>query len=144
MMKTNGEGLPKAIIPGTRTPDVRWMKTAVLRAMREHDVFTITAACKRAGIRTQIFYAWRKNDAEFAEEVKVANDEITERLEQKAHEQAVGVHGTEPVPSLMIFLLKARKPEMYRDNTEASLSLTGPNGAMMQFTLNLGDRGNAP
>lgn len=144
MLRTNGAGIPVAVLPGTRVADPRWMKAAVLRAMAEKDVFTIMLACKRSGVSTKSFYKWRKEDPDFAALVEEANENITQRLEQKANEFAVGVGVEAPIPSLMVFMLKARRPDVYRENTEAKLDVMGPNGANLSFTLSLGDRGGAP
>ena len=141
-LRVGRTGIPTMVIPGTRRPDIRWQKAAVIRAMRRKEVFTIVLACKLAGISTQSFYRWQKDDTDFAAEVEAANEDITQRLEQSAHEQSVGIGVEAPVPSLMQFLLKARRPLIYREATEAKLDLTSPNGAQVSFTLKLGDSGN--
>lgn len=140
MMKTK-RGLPIALVEGTRKADPASMKAAVLKAMGDDDIFTITRACKRAGIATRSYYKWLEKDAEFKAAVEIANEEITQRLEQSAHEQAVGIGVEAPVASLMVFLLKSRRPLVYREATEAKVDLTSPNGGNLSFTLSLGDRG---
>lgn len=68
-------------------------------------------AAKVAGVSRAFVYKHRKRDEGFAERWKHAVEEQTEILEQIAVKRAA-----ESSDTLMIFLLKARKPDIYREN----------------------------
>ena len=98
----------------------------------------VTDACRAAGIkRRRVVYEWQERDDEFAAEYREAEIIATEVLEIEARRRAVeglrrlkfdkGVAITDPETgepyreleysdTLLIFLLKARAPEKYRDN----------------------------
>ncbi len=95
----------------------------------------ITAACAAAGIGRRTHYAWLE-DAEYRKAVAEAEEQATEVLEREAWRRAVdGVE--KPVhyrgeridtvrefsDVLLIFLLKARRPEKYRERFEHSSSM---------------------
>lgn len=86
---------------------------------------TITAAAKAAGICRRTAYSWRDSDKTFAEAWDDALEIGTEKLETEATRRAM-----ESSDTLLIFLLKARRPNVYRDRVSAEL--TGPNGAPLQ------------
>lgn len=96
------------------------------------EVYAITGnvseAARRAGIDRTTFYDWVERDPKFKEAVEIAEQEATELLEREAFRRAVsGVK--EPIfhqgqrvgqvrrysDTLLIFLLKARAPEKYRE-----------------------------
>src|SRR5262252_10142639 len=99
----------------------------------------ITSACKAAGIVRNTFYNWTEHDEAFAAQVKVADAAATERLEREAWRRATeGTpytrtsywHG-EPVgtdskieysDALMMLLLRARKPDIYREKVDVNVS----------------------
>lgn len=100
----------------------------------------VTRACEAAALSKVAAYEWRKNDEAFAIRWEDAVEAGTEELEQEARRRAYeGVD--EPVfykgdecglvrkysDTLMIFLLKARKPDKYRDNIKHELS--NPDGS---------------
>lgn len=100
---------------------------------------TITGACKAVGIGRQTFYDWKKDDGEFRAAFEDVDHAITEALEKEAYERAtVGVeepmvsagklvtHVTKKSDTLLIFLLKARRPQRYRDNVK--VEHTGADG----------------
>ncbi|MGB0889530.1 MAG: hypothetical protein ACPGWS_04530, partial [Solirubrobacterales bacterium] len=87
-----------------------------------------TRAAQAAGVTRRVIYATRDRNAEFAEEWDDAVDESADNLELEAFRRAHdGVQ--EPVfykgaecgtirkfsDTLLIFLLKARRPKVYRD-----------------------------
>lgn len=89
----------------------------------------VTRAAKLARIGRQNVYVYRDNHPDFAERWKQAEAQAVEVMEAEAHRRAVT--GTlKPVyqggkkvgtireysDTLMIFLLKARRPDVYRDN----------------------------
>lgn len=109
----------------------RHLKKAFLDAFRQHG--NITRACQQSGVphRTEV-YRWQEHDEEFSQEFKQAEIEATEHLEAEAHRRAVeGVTKEKGIyhngrlidtyieidysDTLLIFLLKARAPEKYRD-----------------------------
>lgn len=107
-------------------------KPAWLEAFRETGL--VTRACERAKVGRRTVYDARK-DEEFAAAWDAIEAEITEVMEREAFRRAVeGV--TEPVVSagkhvadvqkysdtLLIFMLKARKPEVYRENVKVEHS----------------------
>jgi len=94
----------------------------------------VTKACEAIGLNRQRVYEWRSRDAEFAAKWDDAVEAGTEELEQEARRRAYkGVD--EPVfyqgeecgtvrkysDTLLIFLLKGRKPEKYRDNVTVKI-----------------------
>lgn len=121
-----------------RTPK---KEAAFLDALR--DGLSVTAACLDAGIARSSAYEWRAEDAGFRERWDDAVEEGTDRLEDEAQRRARdGV--TEPVfykghrvgevqrysDTLMIFLLKARRPDKFKDRVANEHS--GPNGGPIQ------------
>jgi hypothetical protein len=93
----------------------------------------VSTAAKLAGIDRTTVYFWQEIDDEFAEGFRQADLKATEVLEAEARRRAVeGVTSETPVrgrngelldtivetkysDTLLIFLLKARSPEKYRD-----------------------------
>lgn len=109
--------------PTIRTPK---REAAFLDALR--DGLSVTAACIDAGISRSTAYEWREADDEFRKRWDEAIEEGTDRLEDEAQRRARdGV--TEPIyykgsrvgevqrysDTLMIFLLKARRPDKFKD-----------------------------
>lgn len=105
-----------------------WIETFLSAIMQGSSV---TDATNLVGVHITLPYKRRTTDEAFKRAWREAADIGTEFLEQEAARRAY--HGTlKPVfhkgeqcgfvreysDTLMIFLLKARKPEMYRDNVE--------------------------
>jgi hypothetical protein len=98
----------------------------------------VTEACRRAGICRPVAYGWRKDEA-FAARWEAAVDRGTDALEdeavRRAHEgverpvyqggKRVGLV-REYSDTLLIFMLKARRPERFKDRSETAV--TGKNG----------------
>lgn len=99
----------------------------------------ITTACAAAGgISRRSIYRWQEHDQAFAAAYREADVQATERLEREAWRRAVeGTpykrtsywHG-EPVgtderlqysDALLILLLRARKPDTYRENVNVAI-----------------------
>ncbi len=76
----------------------------------------VTYACQAAGIYPSTFYRWKRDDEEFAQSVRALDDEVTDRLEAEAHRRAMARSDT-----LLIFLLKARRPEVYRERRDVTV-----------------------
>jgi hypothetical protein len=140
---------PKKNLPTSRRPRAKssptrarardW-KPVFLRALREER--SVTAACLRAGIDRTAAYRHRRDDAEFAEAWRGVDTAITDDLEREAIRRAVdGVEEPEFYKgeivgstrrysdSLLQFLLKGRRREVYGDRTE----LTGADGGPIQL-----------
>jgi hypothetical protein len=96
---------------------------------------TVVAACKAAGVGRTTAYEWRQKDEAFALAWADIEEATTEAMEREAFRR--GVEGTvEPLVSagkhvtdvkkysdtLLIFMLKARRPEKYRDNVKVEHS----------------------
>lgn len=99
---------------------------------------TVTIAAEAAGIDRATAYRWREADNEFGKAWDEALEAGTDRLEQEALRRARdGV--TKPVyqggkevgqvqeysDTLMIFLLKGRRPEKFRERVSAELTGAG-------------------
>ena len=71
----------------------------------------ILYACETVGIHPLTFHRARQQDEAFAVAFADARDYAVESLEHEAHRRALD--GSD---LLIIFLLKANRPHMYRDN----------------------------
>lgn len=94
------------------------MRTFVERLVKGE---TITAASKAAGVCRKTAYNWRESDKAFADAWDDAIEVGTEKLETEATRRALDGSDT-----LLIFLLKARRPKVYRERV--STEVTGPDG----------------
>ena len=99
----------------------------------------VSYACQAAGINRSNVYYWQEHDATFAAAFQVAEAAATERLEREAWRRATeGTpykrtsywHG-EPVGTdekieysdqLMLLLLRARKPDIYREKVDVTVN----------------------
>lgn len=122
-------------------------KRAFLAAFAETG--NITRAAEAAEIDRTSHYVWLKDDAEYAAAFEDAREASVDALEAEARRRAVeGV--AEPVgwyqgkpggvvkrysDTLLIFLLKGAKPEVYKDRHEH----TGEGGGALTFTLKIDD-----
>lgn len=75
---------------------------------------TLRAACKLANISTVAFQQYRKRNPDIELAWKEAEELNTCALEQRAHELALEADSRSP--TMLIFMLKARRPSVYRDN----------------------------
>jgi hypothetical protein len=82
--------------------------TAFIETLRSTG--NVRAACDAVGISRQTAYYWRSNDAEFAAAWAQAIEDATDHLEEVARQRALETSDT-----LMIFLLKAHRPDKFRD-----------------------------
>jgi hypothetical protein len=95
---------------------------------------TLTAGCKAARVSPHTVYRWRE-DAAFAEEEAIARESFADALEQEAVRRAWrGVKTVRPIyargemvgevveteysDALMVLMLKALRPEKYRERVE--------------------------
>jgi hypothetical protein len=99
----------------------------------------ISYACELASVPRRDVYEWQERDPTFALAFNVAGEQATERLEREAWRRATeGTpykrtsywHG-EPVGTdekieysdqLMLLLLRARKPDVYREKLDVTVS----------------------
>ena len=93
-----------------RTPKKDW-KPDFLEALR--GTATVTEACRVVGIGRTSAYKARQQDEAFAVAWADVEEESTETLESVAVQRAVDGSDT-----LMIFLLKSRRPQKYRENVK--------------------------
>lgn len=90
-----------------------------LKPIEEFDAFfgylaegaSITEACREIGVSTRSVQRRRKSDPEFAARFDEAYELSTQALEREAFRRAA-----DKSDLLLIFLLKARRPNVYRDN----------------------------
>jgi len=119
-------------------------KRAFLAAFAECG--TVTHAAEIAGISRRMVQYWKKDDPEFAEAFRIAEEKAADRLEQEAWRRAIeGV--AEPVyhkgevvgyiqkfsDTLLIFLLKGVRPEKYRERV--SQEITGRGGGPIEASI---------
>lgn len=84
---------------------------------------TVSAACTQAGVSTVAFQRYRRLNPEFdSNEWAEAEALSTMELERKAHELALTSDHRNC--TMLIFMLKARKPSVYRDNVSVQHSGT--------------------
>ena len=130
-MKTHTKAHPKK---GSRRPV--WRR-AFLVSLAE--TANVSRACGLSGIGRRTAYNLRSRDADFAAEWGEAIEEACDALELEARRRAVTGsdrpvyqggklvgHTREYSDVLLIFLLKANRPEKYRDNRRVEVG--GPNG----------------
>lgn len=113
------------------------LKNAFLDAFRVEG--TVLHACKVVGISRAAVYEWRHEDEAFAAAWKLAEEDATDALVREARRRAV--EGTlEPVyqggeqvgtirrygDTLLIFLIKGARPEIYRDNVSVDHRMLTP------------------
>lgn len=123
-------------------------RAAFLVALEEHA--TVLHACKAIGVSRNCVYQLRQRDEEFALAWADVEERVVERMEREALRR--GVEGVERdvyykgevvgqerqfSDTLLIFMLKAARPEKYRENVkvEHSGSITHDLAAMTDEQL---------
>jgi CRP-like cAMP-binding protein len=81
---------------------------------------TILATCDAIGISRTTFHRWREADPEFAKKFIEADSRLTERLERTAYNIATNARHKAQA-TLLIFLLKSRDPEKYKDRIQQDI-----------------------
>ena len=134
----------------TTNGQTRQLKKAFLEDFAETG--NVSESARNIGIVRQTVYLWKERDATFLRAYEQAEIDATERLEQEARRR--GAEGwDEPVfgrvakdmdgkigtvrkysDTLLIFLLKGRAPEKYRER--GSVEHTGKNGEALQVNVN--------
>ena len=112
-----------------------WKRT-FLKALR--DTGNIRVAAQAAGVHRSAPYAARIKSQRFRAEWDKALEEAVELLEAEARRRAIA--GSDV---LLIFLLKAHKPSMYRETIRQEL-LGGGGGPLAQVVLIQTSEGNIP
>jgi hypothetical protein len=95
----------------------RW-RAKFLRALRE--VPSIKHACMVAKIDRATVYRHREQDEQFAEQWRDAIQASVDELEHKAFQMAL-----DGDPSLVTFMLRSHKPEVYGDRSRVDVGLLG-------------------
>jgi hypothetical protein len=95
-----------------RTPEKR---AAFLQRLAEGE--SITAAATAIDVGRQTVYEWRADDVDFRQDWDAAIEAGTDRLEDEARRRAID--GSD---LLLIFLLRARRPETYNRKQQVALS----------------------
>jgi hypothetical protein len=96
-------------------------KAAVLAAFK--NCANVTKACELVDIARATFYGWLRDDPEFKAAYEASREEAIQVLEDEAVRRAT-VGGSD---TLLIFLLKALRPQKYRDSYRAEIA--APHGA---------------
>ena len=99
-------------------------KTAFLEAYRM--VGVVGTAARAAGIHRDTHYKWLAADADYEKEFKAAREDAIDVLEEVAIRRATKAEA--PSDVLLIFLLKAMRPAIYRERYE----VTGRDGQPIQ------------
>ena len=89
---------------------------------------TVTGAARKVGIDRRTHSRWLKNPA-YRRAFLAAEDEAIEYLEQEARRRALT--GAKPSDTLLIFLLKAKRPNIYRERHE----ITGTKGKAIETPM---------
>lgn len=79
--------------------------------------WSITAACRAANITRRTYYDWLDEHPEFRKLAEEAIEAGTDGLEDVAADRAM-----ERSDQLLMFLLKSRRPDLYRERTETRLT----------------------
>lgn len=94
----------------------------------------VRLSCEKAGIARRIAYTWKEKDEEFARQWDEAIDEAVDILEAIATQRARTTSDT-----LLIFLLKAHRPEKYRERWQGEI--TGIGGGPVSIQIYIPDNG---
>lgn len=78
----------------------------------------VRLACKAAGVSREMAYRLRRQNKAFAAAWQTAMAEAVDILDAEARRRALSVSDT-----LLIFLLKAHRPEMYRERIDVRVQI---------------------
>jgi hypothetical protein len=117
----------KGAFPSPSAGEYQW-QDVFLRLLATNG--NITHAAKGAGITRQAAYWARNADDAFKAAWDDAREQAIDTLELEAHRRAM-----KSSDLLIIFLLKALRPEKYREHQQ--LELTGKSGAPVAFTIGI-------
>lgn len=96
--------------------------------------FSIHAVCETVGVDRTTVFRWRENDPKFAEKFNAIDSQITDTLQQRAITRAL-TDADQSSATLLIFLLKARLPEVYREKIVHEVNLRFANTLIADITL---------
>ena len=118
----------------------------VLEALADECRGNVTWACQHVGINARTFYQHMKDDPKVRELVDEAIDQSTDHLEREAMSRGMEGYRTnveyddkgkiiketiKKSDTLLIFMMKGRRPDVYRDN--ATVRLAGHDGGQLQI-----------
>lgn len=92
-------------------------KRAMLAALAR--TANVSASCRATGVGRQTHYDWMDSDPGYRAGVAIAKEEAIEVLEAAARRRALVGSDT-----LLIFLLKAARPDVYRERHEVKTEAT--------------------
>ncbi len=107
--------------PPTRSKARREMSTEELkrRFLEAYERYgTVTSACRIVELSRDSPYRWRQQDPEFNEAFENSRNVVADDLEQEALRRA---HDGSDL--LLIFMLKALRPDKYRERFQADLNV---------------------
>jgi hypothetical protein len=111
-MEGNGEVTMVALPDwdeGLKPPQVRFLNSYSLGG-------SIVSACRTSGVPRSNVYRWKELDELFAGQLQIAQEYGVQRLEDWALNRAMDEMN--PSDRLTEFLLKAARPEVYRDRVD--------------------------
>lgn len=91
---------------------------------------SVSKAATDAGIPRRTAYNWRDADKTFAESWDDAIEEGTDRLEDEGVKRGLATSDT-----MLIFMLKARRPEKFKDRAHVDIDLAVGRGSRMEAAL---------
>lgn len=100
---------------------VRTTKKAEKLLNKLSNGYSISAACAAENIGRRTYYEWRDADSEFAADADEAIEIGIDKLEDEANRRAKGPDGSD---TLLIFLLKSKRRQVYGDKIEFAGTLT--------------------
>ncbi|HEX8941686.1 MAG TPA: hypothetical protein VF785_01035 [Gemmatimonadaceae bacterium] len=104
-------GLDDDAISAERPAAESAKQTAKERALSKFmEIGTVKGACAAAGVPRRTWYNWMESDESFAALVVDASEHVSDELEGEAIARAKNGSDT-----LLMFLLKARRPAVYRE-----------------------------
>lgn len=143
-MEVKAKARRKPVSRRQRATEVTARKKALFLDALKANCGNVSRAAEVAGVSRVTVYRWRDRNPAVAEAWDNIVIETTEQAEQELYRRAVeGVnkpvfqggklvgHIREFSDTCLIFLLKARKPQMYRER--ASVEHSGPNGGAIQI-----------
>ena len=107
--------------PGSLTPEKQLLALQALETG-----ISMAAAARAAGVSHETMYAKIRSDPDFAKRVEAAKDAGADRMEDAL--LSLGITDKQATP--LIFLLKGRRPHIYREN----VALTGGDGGPITFS----------
>jgi hypothetical protein len=115
-----------APLPHTYNIDTKEKQRDFLEAVRDH--LTLAGAARVAGLQPSSVYRWRREDPQFDEAFKAAQEEALDHLETSLYQRAI-----EKSDVAAAMLLNARRSELYRYTKR--LEVTGAGGGPIAYTV---------